>query len=183
MSRASRVFRSPPPPVGPLRWRAPQPAADWRGIRVADHFAPDCLQEAHPSMTRRLPSNRRKTAFISRLAAGLGDAANTKLPVMVWIYGGGMVSGGTSPAIYDGTAFAHDGVIFVSFNYRVGRFGYFAFPALTREDADHGLLGNYGLTDQIAALKWRPISRLSAATRTMSLFSVNRPAAWRSIPC
>lgn len=144
------------PPVGNLRWRAPQPAAPWQGVRAADHFAPDCLQEAASFDDAPLsvkPSEDCLYLNVWRPAPKDGQPM-AKLPVMVWIYGGGMVSGGTSPAIYDGTAFAHDGVVFVSMNYRVGRFGYFAFPELTKEDADHGLLGNYGLMDQIAALKW-----------------------------
>ncbi len=142
------------PPVGPLRWRAPQPAANWQGIRIADHFASDCLQEAAAFDDAPLTVKPSEDCLYLNVWRPASASANAKLPVMVWIYGGGMVSGGTSPAIYDGTAFAHDGVVFVSFNYRVGRFGYFAFPELTKEDADHGLLGNYGLMDQIAALKW-----------------------------
>jgi para-nitrobenzyl esterase len=76
-----------------------------------------------------------------------------KLPVFVWIYGGGFVNGGSSPAVYDGSAFAKDGIVFVSFNYRLARFGFFAHPALSAEQPA-GPLGNYGLMDQIAALKW-----------------------------
>jgi para-nitrobenzyl esterase len=76
-----------------------------------------------------------------------------KLPVMAWIHGGGFVNGGSSPAVYDGSAFARRGVVFVSFNYRLGRFGFFAHPALAKE-TPAGPLGNYGFLDQIAALKW-----------------------------
>src|SRR6202011_1282056 len=76
-----------------------------------------------------------------------------KLPVFVWIYGGGFVNGGSSPAVYDGSAFAKDGIVFVSFNYRLGGFGFFAHPAPTAERPTEPL-GNYGLMDQIAALKW-----------------------------
>jgi para-nitrobenzyl esterase len=75
------------------------------------------------------------------------------LPVMVWIYGGGFVNGGSSPAVYDGSQFARGNVVFVSFNYRLGRFGFFAHPALTRE-SPQGMLGNYGYMDQLAALQW-----------------------------
>lgn len=142
------------PPVGALRWRAPQAAAAWKGTRVADHFAPDCLQEAAAFDDAPLSVKPSEDCLYLNVWRPASATAGAKLPVMVWIYGGGMVSGGTSPAIYDGTAFAKDGVILVSMNYRVGRFGYFAFPELTREDADHGLLGNYGLMDQIAALTW-----------------------------
>jgi para-nitrobenzyl esterase len=74
--------------------------------------------------------------------------------VLVWIYGGGFVNGGSSPAVYDGSEFARQGIVFVSFNYRLGRFGFFGHPAITAEAGDSGLLGNYGYMDQIAALKW-----------------------------
>ena len=79
--------------------------------------------------------------------------AAKKLPVLVWIYGGGFVNGGSSPAVYDGGPFARDGVIFVSFNYRLGRFGFFAHPALSAEQPG-GPLANYAIMDQIAALEW-----------------------------
>ena len=72
---------------------------------------------------------------------------------MVWIYGGGFVNGGSSPEVYDGSQFTKRGVVFVSFNYRLGRFGFFAHPALTKENPA-GPFGNYGFMDQIAALKW-----------------------------
>src|SRR5206468_1861065 len=83
-----------------------------------------------------------------------------KLPVMVWIYGGGFVNGGSSPAVYDGSHFAGQGIVFVSFNYRLGRFGFFAHPALTKESPS-GPIGNYGFMDQVAALKW--VQRNAAA--------------------
>jgi para-nitrobenzyl esterase len=79
--------------------------------------------------------------------------ASAKLPVMVWIHGGGFVNGGASPAVYDGSRFARRGVVFVSFNHRLGRFGFFAHPALTKKNPE-GPLGNYGYLDQIAALRW-----------------------------
>ena len=87
-------------------------------------------------------------------------AAGRKLPVMVWIYGGGFVNGGSSPTVYDGSQFARRGVVFVSFNYRLGRFGFFAHPALTKENPS-GPLGNYAYMDQIAALQW--VKRNAAA--------------------
>src|SRR5208283_2780795 len=83
-----------------------------------------------------------------------------KLPVMVWIYGGGFVNGGSSPLVYAGSQFAKHGLVFVSFNYRVGRFGFFAFPALSKENPDEPK-GNYGYMDQIAALQW--VKRNAAA--------------------
>jgi para-nitrobenzyl esterase len=83
-----------------------------------------------------------------------GVPKDAKLPVIFWIYGGGFVNGGSSPPVYDGSSFAKKGVIMVSANYRLGRFGFFGFPELTKENKDNGLLGNYGYMDQIAALKW-----------------------------
>lgn len=141
------------PPVGSLRWRAPQPAESWSGVRDASAFGHDCMQLpfAHDDAPlATTPSEDCLYVNIWRPAGSEGKA----LPVMVWIYGGGFVNGGSSPAIYDGTQFAEGGVIYVSFNYRLGRFGFFGFPELTKEDADHGLLGNYGYMDQLAALKW-----------------------------
>ncbi len=141
------------PPVGDLRWRAPQPAAKWSGVRAGDHFGADCMQLpfAHDDAPlTTTPSEDCLYANVWRPTKPTGK----KLPVMVWIYGGGFVNGGSSPKIYDGSAFARDGIIYVSFNYRLGRFGFFGFPALTKADADHGLLGNYGYMDQVAALKW-----------------------------
>lgn len=141
------------PPVGDLRWRAPQPAASWSGVRVADHFAPDCMQQAIPGDDAPLGVKPSEDCLYLNVWRPAGNTGK-KLPVIVWIYGGGFVSGGTSPAIYDGAAFAHDGVVTVSLNYRLGRFGFFGFPALTQANADHGDLGDYAFMDQIAGLKW-----------------------------
>jgi para-nitrobenzyl esterase len=138
-------------PVGDLRWRAPQPAAAWKGVRAADKFAPDCMQEPFPSDAAPLSARLDEDCLYVNVWKPAGGGA--KLPVLVWIYGGGFVNGGTSPAVYDGTKFAESGLIFVSFNYRVGRFGFFAHPALSAEKSK-GQVGNYGYMDQIAALKW-----------------------------
>lgn len=142
------------PPVGDLRWRAPQPAPKWTGVRVADHFAPDCLQHPLRGDDAPLSVKPSEDCLYLNVWRPADMKPGAKLPVMVWVYGGGYVSGGTSPAIYDGKAFARDGIVFVSFNYRVGRFGFFGFPELTKEDADHGQLGDYAYMDMIAALKW-----------------------------
>jgi para-nitrobenzyl esterase len=140
------------PPVGQLRWRAPQPVSPWSGVREATSFQSDCMQVPFPSDAAPLGTKPDEDCLY--LNVWKPSAATTdKLPVMVWIYGGGFVNGGSSPAVYDGSQFARKGVVFVSFNYRLGRFGFFAHPALTRENAD-GLLGNYGFLDQIAALQW-----------------------------
>lgn len=133
-------------PVGRLRWRAPQPAAGWSGVRRATQFGHDCMQV--PSIFSHSPSE--DCLFVN---VWTPERHGRNLPVMVWIYGGAWVVGGSSLSFFDGSQLARKGVVFVSFNYRLGRFGYFAFPALTKEDRD-GLLGNYGYMDQIAALKW-----------------------------
>lgn len=138
------------PPVGDNRWRAPQPVAAWQGVRAATTYAADCAQAPFPpdaAPVRTVPSEDCLYLNVWKPASA---AAGARLPVMVWVHGGGFVNGGTSPAIYDGSAFARDGVVFVSLNYRLGRFGFFAHPALVAE----GLGGNFGFLDQIAALRW-----------------------------
>ncbi|MBT0727814.1 carboxylesterase family protein [Rosenbergiella australiborealis] len=141
------------PPIGSLRWRAPQPLTAWTGVKKVDSFASDCMQkpfegDAAPMGTQ--PSEDCLYLNVWKPAA----KSDQKRPVMVWIYGGGYVNGGSSTAIYNGESFAKSGVVMVSFNYRVGRFGFFAHPALTAEAGKDEPLGNYGYMDQIAALKW-----------------------------
>jgi len=140
------------PPVGELRWRAPQPAAKWSGVRSAAEFGHDCMQLPFPSDAAPLGTKPAEDCLVLNVWVPAHHSAKP-LPVMVWIYGGGFVNGGSSPAVYSGSQFAQGGVVFVSFNYRLGRFGFFAHPALTNE-SPNGLLGNYGYMDQIAALKW-----------------------------
>lgn len=140
------------PPVGALRWRAPQPAAAWTGVRDATAYAPDCMQVPFPSDTAPLGTRPAEDCLYANVWKPV--SVKGKLPVVVWIYGGGFVNGGASPPTYSGADLAKQGVVFVSFNYRVGRFGTFALPQLTRANADGGRLGNYGIMDQIAALQW-----------------------------
>ena len=140
------------PPVGPLRWRAPQPAAAWDGVRQADAYGSDCMQLPFPSDAAPLGTPPAEDCLYVNVWKPA--KAHGKLPVIVWIYGGGFVNGGSSPPTYSGAPLAKQGAVVVSFNYRLGRFGFFAHPQLTREDADHGQLGNYGYMDQIAALEW-----------------------------
>ena len=149
------VFRGVPfaaPPVRQNRWRAPQPVAKWKGVRQATQYAPDCMQLPFPSDAAPLGTTSSEDCLYANVwtPARRHDA---KLPVVVWIYGGGFVNGGSSPTVYDGSTFAKDGVVFVSFNYRVGRFGFFAFPALSQEQKGQPL-NNYAYMDQIAALQW-----------------------------
>ncbi len=146
------------PPVGDLRWKAPQPAKHWEGVKKCDAFGPSPMQGApKPFMvytSEFLIPEKPISEDCLYLNVWTG-AKNTKekRPVFVWIYGGGFTSGGTACPIYDGEALAKKGVIFVSVNYRVGVFGFFAHPELTKESPNKAS-GNYGLLDQIAALKW-----------------------------
>ena len=140
------------PPIGDLRWRAPRPAPAWDGVRQATAYANDCMQEPFPSDAAPLGTPPAEDCLYLNVWAPEKPAA-AKLPVMVWIHGGGFVNGGSSPAVYDGSHFARRGVVFVSFNYRLGRFGFFAHPALTQEAAG-GPLGQLRLPgpDRGAAL-------------------------------
>ncbi len=140
------------PPTGENRWRAPQPVAKWKGVRQATQYGADCAQLPFPSDAAPLGTPPSEDCLYVNVWAP-EHKAGAKLPVMVWIYGGGFVNGGSSPAVYAGSHFAQDGVVFVSFNYRVGRFGFFAFPALSQEQKGQAL-NNYAYMDQIAALKW-----------------------------
>jgi para-nitrobenzyl esterase len=136
------------PPTGANRWRAPQPVAPWSGPRDATAYGADCAQAPFPPDAA--PVRTRPAEDCLYLNVWKPAAAGMRRPVMVWIHGGGFVNGGSSPAVYDGSAFARDGVVFVSLNYRLGRFGFFAHPGLAAE----GYGGNFGFLDQIAALRW-----------------------------
>lgn len=135
------------PPVDALRWQPPKPAARWSGVRETTAYRNDCMQEPFPSDAAPLGTTPSEDCLYLNIWKPAD--AKGKLPVMVWIYGGGFVNGGSSPPTYSGAPIASQGVMVVSFNYRLGRFGTFRHPALGR---DQGV--NYGLLDQIAALKW-----------------------------
>jgi para-nitrobenzyl esterase len=158
------------PPVGPLRWRPPQPPKKWSGVRSAAQYGADCMQLPFPSDAAPLGTPPAEDCLYMNVWRP-APQSKTPLPVMVWIYGGGFVNGGSSPAVYDGSQFARGGVVFASFNYRLGRFGFFAHPALTRESSD-GQLGNYGYLDQIAALQWvqRNIEAFGGDPNNVTLF-------------
>ena len=136
------------PPVGNLRWRAPQAPAKWQGIRGAENFGNDCVQHR----AYDLPQSE-DCLFLNVWAPASAPGNGARLPVMFWIYGGGLSYGSAAWPWYDGTAFARQGVVLVSVNYRLARFGFFAHPALSAEDRN-AVVGNYGFLDQIAALQW-----------------------------
>ncbi len=141
------------PPVGPLRWRAPQEAASWRGIRAATAPSPICVQDtANNPLTPGYAPQQSEDCLYLNIFRPAGAARRT-LPVMVWIHGGAFIMGSGGMPDYDGSALARRGAIIVTINYRLGRFGTFAHPALTAEQPSVPL-ANYGLMDQLAALRW-----------------------------
>jgi len=153
-----RVFKGVPfaaPPVGPLRWRPPQPAAPWKGVRAATSFSPACMQQMRPRGVA--PWNTGENGYSEDcLYLNVWTPAKSaadRLPVMVWIYGGGGREGSGAEALYAPDNLAKRGVVVVSFNYRVNLFGWMASPELTAESPDHAS-GDYGALDQVAALKW-----------------------------
>lgn len=143
------VFKGIPfaaPPVGDLRWHSPMPAAKWQGIRQANAFAPGPMQGGNP------PSGKSEDCLYLNIWSP-AKSAKEKVPVLVWIYGGGFNFGATSEATYNGEKLAKKGVILVSIAYRVGQLGFMAHPELSAENPNH-VSGNYGIMDMIAGLKW-----------------------------
>ena len=120
------------PPVGALRWRPPQPMAHWEGVRDAVQYGHDCMQKPFGGDAAPLGTMPSEDCLVLNIWRPAARSAKP-LPVMVWIYGGGFVNGGSSPAVYSGERFAARGVMLVSFNYRLGRLGFFAHPQLARE--------------------------------------------------
>ena len=140
------------PPLGDLRWKPPVPAAKWNGVRKALDFGPHCLEgRVYGDMNFRDSGGSEDCLTLNVWAPA--KPASTKLPVMVWIYGGGFVAGATSEPRQDGTHLAQHDVIVVSMNYRLGVFGFLVHPDLAKESGRNSS-GNYGLLDQLAALRW-----------------------------
>jgi para-nitrobenzyl esterase len=150
-----RTFKGIPyaqPPVGDLRWKAPQPVQPWTGVRPALDYGPRPMQgRIFDDMVFRDAGPSEDCLYLNLWLPE--DRPPAKLPVMVWIYGGGFAAGATSEPRQDGGNLCKKGVIVVSMNYRLGVFGFLAHPELTKESAQHAS-GNYGLMDQIAALQW-----------------------------
>jgi para-nitrobenzyl esterase len=140
------------PPVGDLRWKAPVPAAGWHGVRKTIDFGPHCMQgRVFGDMNFRDSGGSENCLTLNVWLPA--KPASTKLPVMVWIYGGGFVSGTTSEARQDGAHLAQHGLVVVSMNYRLGVFGFLVHPELAKESGRNSA-GDYGLLDQLAALRW-----------------------------
>src|SRR5580704_5052597 len=150
-----RAFKGIPfaaPPVGNLRWQPPQPAAKWKDARSAKDFGNHCLQTGgYPDMTFHDPGASEDCLTLNVWTPI--DAKPGSLPVMVWIYGGGFNTGGTSENRQDGQFLAHRNVVVVSMNYRLGIFGFYVHPELAAESPHHAS-GNYGLMDEATAIDW-----------------------------
>jgi para-nitrobenzyl esterase len=143
------------PPVRENRWREPQPVTPWSGIYTADAKRAECVQGLRSSNINHYfgEEDAAEDCLYLNIWAPGEARRGTKLPVVVWIYGGAFVGGSSSSPIYAGDALAQKGVIYVAFNYRLGLFGFLAHPQLTRESG-HNASGNWGFLDQVAALKW-----------------------------
>jgi para-nitrobenzyl esterase len=150
-----RTFKGIPfakAPVGNLRWREPQPAENWSGIRKADKFGASPMQaNVFGDMRFRSPGKSEDCLFLNVWSPA--KTAKEKLPVLVYFYGGGYVAGDGSEYRYDGAHLASKGIVTLTVNYRLGVFGFFAHPELSKESGRNAS-GNYGLMDQYAALKW-----------------------------
>ena len=173
-TRGVESFKGVPfaaPPVGALRWRAPQPAPAWEGVREATRYSATCMQggDAWPVGTPAEPQS--EDCLYLNIWRPAGIATSARLPVMVWIPGGGWTDGSGSAPLYDGGRLAQRGVIVVTINYRVGAFGFLAHAALARENAQASS-GNYGLLDQIAALRWvqRNIGAFGGDSHRVTIF-------------
>ena len=151
LEKGGAVFKGIPfaqPPVGDLRWREPLPVKPWTGVREATTFGAPCAQNANGRM---LEASKEDCLFLNVWTPEW--PAKSRKPVMLWVHGGGNYGGTASSNNFDGESLARHGVVLVSINYRLTVFGFFAHPELTKESPHHAS-GNYGLLDQIAALKW-----------------------------
>lgn len=168
-----RIFKGIPfaaPPVGALRWNAPQPVPPWTGVRQATEFGPRCMQgRIFSDMVFRDNGPSEDCLYLNVWTPA--TSSKGRLPVMVWIYGGGFGAGSASEPQQDGENLAKKGLVVVSMNYRLGVFGFFSHPDLTQE-SDHHASGNYGLLDQVDALDWvqRNIAAFGGDPRQVTIF-------------
>lgn len=161
-TRGVFVYRGIPyaaPPIRELRWKAPQPVIPWEGVRIADTFGHPCFQAAHYPGGYTTEWGYGDEAAYSEDCLYLNvwtkapGQTGKKLPVALWIFGGGLREGWGSEPEFDGEAWAGKDVVLVTFNYRLGVFGFLTHPELAAENPEH-VSGNYGILDQIEALKW-----------------------------
>lgn len=158
------------PPVGALRWKAPQPAPHWKDVRQAVEFGPRCMQgNIYNDMVFRDKGPSEDCLYLNVWTPAA--SAHARLPVMVWIYGGGFGAGAASEPRQDGANLAKKGVVVVSMNYRLNVFGFFSHAELAKESG-HDSSGNYGLLDQVAALRWvrRNISGFGGDPANVTIF-------------
>ena len=156
MEGGMRIFRGIPyaqPPVGELRWRPPVPLKKWSGVRPAADFGAACFQPVSKIASVYTPAAPLPMSEDCLTLNVWAPAHAAKAPVFVWIHGGALATGSSREQMYDGRKLAERGMVVVSINYRLGVLGWLAHPELSAENSDH-LSGNYGLMDQIAALRW-----------------------------
>ena len=158
------------PPVGEYRWRPPQPVPAWEGVRDASGFGANCAQAGWPRGSGSIAEGSSEDCLYLNLWRPAGARPGAKLPVMVWIHGGAFVGGGGSGPGVEGK-FPEKGVILMTFNYRLGRLGHFAFPALSKEHPEEPK-GSYAFMDQIAALQWvrRNIAAFGGDPENVTIF-------------
>jgi para-nitrobenzyl esterase len=156
------------PPVGEYRWRPPQPVTPWEGVRDATEFGPSCAQGGFRAAPGTIAQGSSEDCLYLNVWAPASARSGAKLPVMVWIHGGGFTGGSGNTS---GDGFARQGVILVSMNYRLGRLGHFAFPALSAEHPEEAK-GSYAFLDQIAALQWvqQNIAAFGGDTKNVTIF-------------
>lgn len=160
------------PPLANLRWRPPQAVVPWDGVRHTDQYSPSCMQPERPRDSVFFPGYEPDSEDCLYLNVWTpAKSANDRLPVMVWIHGGGFRFVSGSEKFFNGEKLAAKGVIVVTFNYRLGAFGFLAHPELSKE-SEHHTSGNYGLLDQIAALKWvqKNISAFGGDPKRVTIF-------------
>ena len=141
------------PPVGELRWKEPQPVAAWEEVRACTEYGPACPQPTSSDWSGVMSTAGTDEDCLYLNVWTPAESPQEDLPVMVWIHGGAFNSGAGSQGIYDGHDLAQEGVVVVTINYRLGPLGFLAHPLLS-EESPHGVSGNYGLLDQVAALEW-----------------------------
>ena len=158
-------------PTGANRWRPPQPFPAWQGVRDATKFGADPAQMGFPRDGNKISASSSEDCLFLNIWRPADASPGSKLPVMVWIYGGAFMFGSGAQPGYSGVNFAKQGVMLVTINYRLGRLGFFAFPALSKEKQDE-FKGNYAYMDQIAALKWvqEHISAFGGDPKNVTIF-------------